>query len=138
VRTAAYVRERPPVDDAEPAFAQGERIRRWVTDHGHLLVAVCHDQPDLGAAAGTDPGPGFDALLAIVDAGLAEAVVVASLAAIGDDVTGQEIRVWELQRRGIAVRCVTPADDREVAAPEDEERRSVRALLSRLGPRHPG
>lgn len=132
MRTVAYVRERPPVDDAEPAFAQGERIRRWVADHGHLLVAVCHDQPDPGAAPGSVPGSGFAALLAIVDAGLVDAVVIASLGALGDDIASQEIRVWELQRRGTTVRCVTGADDTAIATPDDGERTAARMLLARL------
>ena len=132
MRIAAYVRERPPADDAEPAFAQGERIRRWVADHGHLLVAVCHDQPDPGAAADMVPRSGFEALLALVDRRLVDAVVAASLAALGDDLGTQEIRVWELRRRNIDLRFVDTADDTEVAAPEEADRRSARALLDQL------
>lgn len=123
MRLAAYLRERPLIADTEPAFAQGERIRRWVTDHGYDLVAVCSDTARPG-----DPSPvtGLTALLAILDAGAADAVVIASSATLGVDPIDVEIMRWEIMRRNVALHVVD--DD----IPNSDEAATTRRVLDRL------
>ena len=43
MRIAGYVREIPGHEQADTAFAQSERIRRWVRDTGNDLIAMCQD-----------------------------------------------------------------------------------------------
>ncbi len=133
MRIVAYVREQSPADDAESSFAQGERIRRWAGEHGHLVVAVCHDHPTPEAAADAAPAPGFASVLAIIDAGICDGLVVASLSALGSDLITQEIRMWEIQRRHRHVLSTTDGDAPAIEGHDgDPARQASRALLERL------
>jgi Resolvase, N terminal domain len=129
MRIAGYVRHLPSVDDgspSEPGFAQWERIRRWVDERGELMVAVCQD--DAAPRAG-DPVAGMRALLALLDAGAADTVVISSVSVLGDP-ADQELALWELRRRGGVVFSTDPSD-RAALDGEDEtgERKSMRRLL---------
>lgn len=129
MRVCGYTREEPPVAAAEPAFAQSEQIRRFATERGWQLVAVCSDGVVPG---GADISPGFQALLAVAESGTVDAVVVASLSALAGDVEGQEILLRKLRSSGTTVFSADPADDKELAAePADPDRLAVRAVLAR-------
>ncbi len=123
MRMAAYVRERPLIDDTEPAFAQGERIRRWATDRGYELVAVCTDTCQPG-----DPAPvtGLAALFAILDAGAVDGVVITSATTLGTDPVDVEIVRWEITRRSVPLMVVD--DD----LPASEDSAVTRRVLDRL------
>lgn len=129
MRLVGYVRERPAIVEAEPAFAQWERIRRWAADRGHTLVAVCQDDVSGDHA---DPVAGLRAALAILDAGTADILVVASLEVIGDGVSGQEVVVWEVRRRGAELASTDPADTEALETGGDDERRAARDVFARL------
>ena len=66
LRVVGYVRETAGPQEGQTAFTQSERIRRWASDHGHQLVAVCQDVRQAGHALGRE---GFRALLGIISAG---------------------------------------------------------------------
>ncbi len=130
LRVVGYVRETTGPQEGETAFAQSERIRRWVLDSGHQLVAVCQDVRHSGHALGRD---GYRALVGIVTAGQVDAVVVASLAAFSLDKIIQEIILWELRSRGVSVLSATPEDLDELRdPPEDRARLLVRDVLARV------
>ncbi len=128
MRVVGYVRERPAAVGTEPAFAQGERIRRWADDHGHDLVALCRDP----VRSDDVVGAGFDALVAVVDAGVAATVVVASPSALGDSPTAQEVVLWDLERHGATVAFTT--EDSAADATDDTRaaREQARQVLERL------
>ncbi len=130
MRIAGYIRERPPAEGGEPAFAQAERIRRHAADHSHDLITVCQDAAHPGR---TDTSAGFRALLAVVASGAVETVVVASLDALGDDAETQEVTAWELRRLGADVVSTRNADQRllEDDTP-DGVRRTARRVLDRV------
>ena len=126
MRLAGYVRQLPPESGFEPGFAQWERIRRWADDRGELLVAVCQDD---AAPRSGDPVAGLRALLALLDGGAADTVVIASLAVLGD-VADQELTLAEVRRRHAFMVSADPGDGSALEG-EDEtgERKSMRRLL---------
>jgi DNA invertase Pin-like site-specific DNA recombinase len=129
VRVVGYIRETPDPNEGEPAFAQGERIRRWVADGGHQLVAVCQDTRIPGHALGRE---GFKALIGIVERGEANAVVVAELEILSPDKISQEIAVYEIRRRG--GRVISTVDDELDLLnpmPQDRIRTIVRDVLEK-------
>lgn len=130
MRIVGYVREAPGAQEGEPAFAQAERIRRTVADGGHQLVAVCQDLRQPGVALGRD---GFVALLGIVNGGHVDAVMVASLDALSPDVISQEVMMWDLRSREVAVLSASAEDVDQLADPPGSStRRVVRDVLSRV------
>jgi DNA invertase Pin-like site-specific DNA recombinase len=107
VRVVGYARESPGVEDALPAFAQQEEIRRWASANGHHLVAVCQDSRQEGHALRRD---GYVALLGTIAAGSVDAVVVAGIEALAADQIVQEILLWDLRSRGVGVVSTRPED----------------------------
>lgn len=97
---AGYVRQTPGRVDPDSAFAQSERIRRWVRDTGDELIAICQDHH--GSTAPSER-PGFRALLDIIRSNGADAVVVGSLDALSPDIITQEIMLVDLRAAGASV-----------------------------------
>jgi hypothetical protein len=130
VRVVGYVRDAAGPAEVEPAFAQAERIRKWVHESGHQLVAVCQDVRTPGRDLGRD---GYRALLGIVSSGEAEAVVVPDLTILSPDKIMQEVMLWHLRARGAAV-LSTAADDLAVLSdpPDEQIRIIVRDVLARV------
>ena len=100
MRVVGYTRESAGAEDARPAFAQQEEIRRWVAEQGHHLVAVCQDSRQAGHALGRH---GYLALLGTVGSGGVDAVVVPGIETLSSDQIVQEIILWDLQSRGVRV-----------------------------------
>lgn len=131
MRVVGYVRESPTPQEADPAFAQTERVRRTATEGGHHLVAVCQDVPQPGLALGRE---GYLALLGIVDAGQVDGVLVSSLTAFSPDALIQEIIIWDLRRRGVVVLSAEGSDVPALAdPPHNRTRIFVRDVLARVG-----
>lgn len=130
MRLVGYVREAPDPREGEPAFAQTERIRRWASDGGHQLVAVCLDARGAELPARRE---GLRAVLGIITEGAAAAVVVPDLSALSPDKIIQEIIIRDLRERGAAVVSI---DEEDHAALEDSTpdrlRTLVRDVLARL------
>lgn len=130
MRLVGYVRESTAAADMESAYAQSDRIRRAATDGGHALLAVCQDVPRPGVEQSRD---GYLALLGVVDAGQVDGVLVASLSALSADLMMQEIMLWDLRARGVAVLSAAPEEVGALAdPPEDRSRMLVREMLARL------
>lgn len=130
MRVVGYVRESPGPAEAEPAFAQAERIRRWAADTGHQLVSVCQDVRTPGRALGRD---GYRALVGIVAAGEVDAVVLPDLTTLSADKIGQEVMLWDLRSRGVAVLSTEPADNEALLDPPNEQvRLIVRDVLAKV------
>ena len=100
MRVVGYARESAGAEDARPAFAQQEEIRRWIAEQGHHLVAVCQDSRQAGHALGRH---GYLALLGTVGSGGVDAVVVPGIETLSSDQIVQEIILWDLQSRGVRV-----------------------------------
>ncbi len=131
MRVVGYVRESQGLAESETAFAQGERIRRWVAEHGHHLVAVCRDTRE---PAGPSSREGYRALLHIVRSGDAEAVVVAELAVLSSDKVLQEIMIHDIRSWGVAVISTDVRELEDLAEPPaDATRMVVRDVLARAG-----
>jgi DNA invertase Pin-like site-specific DNA recombinase len=128
MRVVGYVRELFGPEDTDPAFVQGEAIRAWVRKTGHNLISVCQDVRQEGHGLGRD---GFQALLGIVAGNGADGVVVPSLSALSPDLMTQEIMIWDLRRRGIAVMSIDEADHQMLLTPT-RERLLIRDVLARL------
>jgi DNA invertase Pin-like site-specific DNA recombinase len=130
VRVVGYVREAPDPREGEPAFAQSERIRRWATDAGHLLVAICQD---LRLADGTSRRQGLRAVMGIISGGVAQAVVVPELSVLSPDKVVQEIMIRDLRDRGATVVSISEDDhaDLDESTP-DRLRMIVRDVLARI------
>ena len=128
MRVVGYVREQIGPEDAEPSFVQGEAIRAWVRKTGHNLVSVCQDARQEGHGLGRD---GYQALLGIVTGRGADGVVVPRLEALSPNLMTQEIMIWDLRRRGVAVLSIDEADHRVLMAPT-KERLLMRDVLARL------
>lgn len=130
MRIVGYVRESPGQQEDTTAFVQSERIRRWASDAGHQVVAVCQDVRHSGYALGRD---GYRALIGIIGAGQVEAVVVASLAVLSPDKINQEIMIWDLRSRGAAVLSADAEDlDALKEPPADPARLLIRDVLGRI------
>ncbi len=130
MRVVGYVRDTPDPSEAEPAFAQAERVRRWINDSGHQLVAVCQDVRTAGRPLGRD---GFRAMIGILGTGEAEAVLVPSLDALSPDKVAQEIMLWDLRARGVAVISAAETDlDLLADPPSDSIRILIRDVLAKV------
>lgn len=130
MRVVGYVRDTPDPSEAEPAFAQAERVRRWINDSGHQLVAVCQDVRTAGRPLGRD---GFRAMIGILGTGEAEAVLVPSLDALSPDKVTQEIMLWDLRARGVAVISAAETDLELLAdPPSDSLRILIRDTLAKV------
>jgi DNA invertase Pin-like site-specific DNA recombinase len=131
MRIAGYVRQTPGLKDPDTAFAQSERVRRWVRDTGNELIAVCQDHH---ASVEPSDRPGFKALLDIVRNDDADAVLIASLAALSPDKIQQEIMISDLRSAGATV-IATDERDLETlkSAADDHTRIVVRDVVAKLG-----
>jgi hypothetical protein len=126
VRVLGYIREAVNPEYGDSAFAQAERIRRWVTRNGYTIIAMCQDP-----AGGSRDG--FRTLLAIVAAGDSELVVLPSLATLSPDKITQELMLWQLRSRRIPVASADEADLEALADPPlDPARLLIRDVLHRL------
>lgn len=133
MRIVGYVRQGAGRTDADSAFAQSERVRRWVRDTGHDLVAICQDSGPLGSASDELDRPGYRALLDIVRADDADAVVVGSLGALSSDVVLQEIMIADIRSAGATVIATDEADIAILLdADEDHVRMIVRDVVDRV------
>ncbi len=130
MRVAGYVRQTPGRTGPDSAFAQSERIRRWTTDTGNELVAMCQDHH---AATSPTDRPGFKALLDVVRNGNADSVVIASLDAFSPDKVLQEIMITDLRVAGVTV-IATDDADLEILKDggEDHTRMVVRDIVTRV------
>lgn len=130
MKIAGYVRQTPGRTDPDTAFAQSERIRRWVLDSGNELIAVCQDHHS--SSAPTDR-PGFKALLDIARSQGADAIVLSNLAALSPDKMTQEVMIQDLRNAGATV-IATEESDIEVlqSGADDHARMVVRDVLSRV------
>jgi hypothetical protein len=125
-----YVREAPDPREGEPAFAQSERIRRWATDGGHVLVAVCQD---LRSADDAPRREGLRAVMGILRGGAANAVVVPELTILSPDKIVQEIIIRDLRSRGAVVISANEADHADLEEQTgDRLRMVVRDVLTRF------
>jgi len=130
VRVVGYVRDTPDPAEAEPAFAQAERVRRWIKDSGHQLVAICQDVRTAGRTLGRD---GYRAMMGVLGTGEAEAILVPSLDALSPDKVTQEIMLWDLRARNIAVLSATETDLELLADPSpDSLRILIRDVLAKV------
>lgn len=130
MRVVGYVRDTPDPSEAEPAFAQAERVRRWVKDSGHQLVAICQDVRTAGRTLGRD---GYRAMIGVLSTGEAEAVLVPSLNALSPDKITQEIMLWDLRARNIAVLSATEPDLELLSdPPPDSLRILIRDVLAKV------
>ncbi len=130
MRVVGYVRDTPDPSEAEPAFAQAERVRRWIKDTGHQLVAICQDVRTAGRPLGRD---GYRAMIGVVGVGEAEAVLVPSLDALSPDKVTQEIMLWDLRARNIAVLSATEEDlELLTNPPPDSLRILIRDVLAKV------
>lgn len=128
MRVVGYIRESPAVDDVEPAFVQGESLRRWVRETGHNLVSICQDVRQEGQALQRD---GYQAMLGILVSEGADGVVVPDLDTLSPDLMTQEVMLWDLARRGVPVMTADAADHRELLSP-GKERLLIRDVLARI------
>ena len=130
MKIAGYVRQTPGRTDPDTAFAQGERIRRWVLDTANELIAVCQDHHT--SSAPTDR-PGFMALLDIARSHGADAVVVANLGALSPDKMTQEIMLQDIRSAGATVIATGAEDIAALQSSEhDHTRMLVRDVLARI------
>lgn len=128
MRVVGYLREGFGPEESDPAFVQGEALRRWVRDTGHNLVSVCQDLRHEGHALERD---GYQALLGVVSSRRADGVVMPSLETLSTDLMIQEIMIWDLRRRGVAVLSIDESDHQLLIQPS-KERMLMRDLLARL------
>lgn len=127
LRVVGYIREASA--DSEPAFAQSEQIRRWISDNGHRLVALCQDVRTPGHAVGRE---GLQSIVGIVSAGQVDAVVVPALRTFSPDKISQEVIMWDLRSHGITVLSADPADLPHLSdPPADNVRLLTRDVLAK-------
>jgi len=129
VRVVGYVRDASGPSEVEPAFAQAEKVRRWVAEAGHQLVAICQDVRTPGHALGRH---GFRALIGIIEAGEADGVVVPDLAILSADKVTQEVMLWDLRSRDVVIMS-TNEDDVDALSdhPPEQLRTIVRDVLAK-------
>jgi DNA invertase Pin-like site-specific DNA recombinase len=127
MRVVGYIREISA--SGEPAFAQQEKIRRWVGENGHRLVALCQDVRTPGHPVGRE---GLQSIIGIISAGQVDAVVVPSLATFSTDKVSQEVIMSALRAGGVTLLSTDAADVDELAdTPADELRALVRHILDK-------
>jgi len=127
---AGYVRQTPGRTDPDTAFAQSERIRRWASDAGHDVIAICQDHHI--STSPTDR-PGFRALLEIVRSERAEAVVVGNLSALSPDIMMQEIMLVDIRAAGCNVIATEPEDlELLMNTEQDHARMIVRDTVAKV------
>lgn len=130
MRVAGYIRQIPGNEQADTAFAQSERIRRWVRDTGNELVATCQDD---GFAAATSDRSGYRALLDIIRSSSADAVVIANLEALSSDKMLQEVMLADLRASGVTVIATDDADIETLRdATDDPARVVVRDVVAKV------
>lgn len=130
MKIAGYVRQTPGRTDPDTAFAQGERIRRWVLDTANELIAVCQDHH---ASSAPMDRPGFRALLDIARSQNADAVLVANLDALSPDKMTQEIMLEDIRSAGATVIATEDEDIQVLQSSEhDHTRMLVRDVLARV------
>lgn len=129
MRIVGYVRE--PADGSRSAYAQQEELRRHAAAHGDALVAVCQD---VTSPTGSERD-GYISLLGVVAAGGVDAVLVPGLDTFSADSIVQEIIVWDLRGRGVAVVSTDPADEAvlDPGGGHDPGRLLIRDVLDRVG-----
>jgi DNA invertase Pin-like site-specific DNA recombinase len=129
MRVVAYVRELPGNQQPDTAYAQSERIRRWVRDSGNELVATCEDL----AASSPSERPGFKALVDISRSGGVDAVVLADLTALASDKVDQEIILSDLRSAGVTI-ISTSTDDHALlqSSSDDHIRIVVRDVIAKV------
>ncbi|MGI9667899.1 MAG: recombinase family protein [Acidimicrobiia bacterium] len=129
MRIAGYVREVPGHQQADTAFAQSERIRRWVRDTGNDLIAVCEDTK----ASTFNDRSGYAALVEIVRSGGVDAVVVGTISALSDDKVLQEIMLVDLRAEGVTVVSTEEKDHAILdTSVEDHTRMVVRDVVAKV------
>jgi DNA invertase Pin-like site-specific DNA recombinase len=132
LRVVGYIREASA--DGEPAFAQSEKIRRWINENGHRLVALCQDVRTPGHAVGRE---GLQSIVGIVSAGQVDAVVVPSLTTLSPDKVSQEAIMWDLREHGVTVLSTEQADIPQLSdPPSDNIRLMVRDVLAKAARFH--
>ncbi|MDX1690123.1 MAG: recombinase family protein [Acidimicrobiia bacterium] len=129
MRVVGYIRE--SVDpEGPPAFAQYEELRRHASVEGHHLVSVCSDAREPGRGVDRD---GYRSVLGVIAGGSVDAVLLPGLATLSSDTIVQEIMLWDLRSRGVAVLSTRP-DDVGVLGERDPgpSRMFIRDVLSRV------
>ncbi len=127
MRVVGYIREAPAA--GEPAFAQSEKIRRWVNENGHRLIALCQDIRTPGHAVGRE---GLQSIVGITTAGQVDAVVVPALSTFADDKVTQEVIMGALRATGVVLLSTDRNDvDQLATPPADELRALVRHVLDK-------
>lgn len=127
MRVVGYVREMPGPETGDTAFMQSERIRRWVARNGYQLVSICQD-----ARSSESDRDGFGALLGILAAGQADIVLVPTLEAFSADKVAQEVVLFELRARSVAVASTEEEDLDALAQPTvDPARLFIRDTLAK-------
>lgn len=130
MRVVGYVREGPAAHEGEPAFSQTEKIRRWMAQSGHQLVAVCQDVPTPGRALGRE---GYRALLGIIASGEVDGVILPELSILATDKILQEIMLWDLRNRGVSVMSTIADDLVALEVPSSDQTRTfLRDVLAKL------
>jgi hypothetical protein len=118
LRVVGYIREASA--DGEPAFAQSERIRRWINENGHRLIALCQDVRTPGHTVGRE---GLQSIVGIISAGQVDAVVIPSLQTLSPDKVSQEVILWDLRSHGVSVLSTDTGDLGQLADPPDDSLR---------------
>jgi hypothetical protein len=127
VRVVGYIREAS--SEGEPAFAQSEKIRRWISENGHRLVALCQDVRTPGHAVGRE---GLQSIVGIISAGQVDAVVVPSLDAFSADKVTQEVIMSALRVHEVTLLSTDLDDiDKLTDPPADNLRMIVRDVLAK-------
>ncbi|MEA2001808.1 MAG: recombinase family protein [Actinomycetota bacterium] len=127
MRVVGYIREASA--DGEPAFAQSEKIRRWINENGHRLVALCQDVRTPGHPIGRE---GLQSIVGIISAGRVDAVVVPSLETLSPDKVSQEVIMWDLRGHAVSVLSTDTNDVGQLAdPPSDNTRLIVRDVLAK-------
>lgn len=127
MRVVGYIREASAA--GEPAFAQSEKIRRWINENGHRLVALCQDVRTPGHPVGRE---GLQSIVGIISAGQVDGVVVPSLSTFAADKVAQEVIMAALRGNGVTLLSATPDDLNQLSdPPADQVRLIVRDVLAK-------
>ncbi|MDX2345118.1 MAG: recombinase family protein [Acidimicrobiia bacterium] len=127
MRIVGYIREASA--EGEPAFAQSEKIRRWINENGHRLVALCQDVRTPGHSVGRE---GLQSIVGIISAGQVDAVVVPSLGTFSADKVTQEVIMSALRLNEVTLLSTDPDDiDMLTDPPADNLRMIVRDVLAK-------